>query len=112
MSTGDLKARLRLIAAWKKPGGKTPSEKMPNVHSTCTQAIYTIATLEAEVERLREAFLEIQAPLGNPPEQGDHGFQPDKTTRWWKELAIKYRKIARAALEDTDHANQKNPDAG
>ena len=44
--TTDLLARLRLVAAWRKPGGPTPSEPMPSNYRTACDAA-------AEIERLR-----------------------------------------------------------
>lgn len=60
--TTDLKARLRLLAAWKKPGGKTPSEKMPNVHAACLEAADALDAKDRTIERLREALAFYASP--------------------------------------------------
>lgn len=58
----DLIERLRLIAAWHKPGGPTPKEGMPNRTKTCLEAADRIAALEADNARLmglvKEAYHE------------------------------------------------------
>ena len=46
--TTDLLTRLRLIAAWRTPGGPTPSQPMPSNHVALNEAA-------AEIERLRMA---------------------------------------------------------
>lgn len=58
----DLIERLRLIAAWHKPGGPTPKEGMPNRTKTCLEAADRIAALEADNARL----------MGLVKEAGDH----------------------------------------
>ena len=51
----DLLARLRLVAAWRKPGGPTPSEPMPSNYRAACDAV-------DEIERLRAGWLRsIQA---------------------------------------------------
>ena len=53
--TTDLLARLRLVAAWRKPGGPTPSEPMPPNYRAACDAV-------DEIERLRAGWLRsIQA---------------------------------------------------
>ena len=48
----DLVARLRLISAWKTPGGPMPTEDMVNPHMTCTEAADRIEQLEAALEKI------------------------------------------------------------
>lgn len=45
----ELVERLRLIAAWKLPGGPTPKSKMPSVHKAAASAADHIERLEAEL---------------------------------------------------------------
>lgn len=53
--TTDLLARLRLVAAWRKPGGPTPSEPMPSNYRAACDAV-------DKIERLRAGWLRcIQA---------------------------------------------------
>jgi len=52
--TTDLLARLRLVAAWRKPGGPTPSEPMPSNYRTACDAV-------DEIERLRAGWLAMLA---------------------------------------------------
>lgn len=44
--TDDLVKRLRLISAWKTPGGPMPTEDMVNPHITCDEAANRIERLE------------------------------------------------------------------
>lgn len=37
--------RLRLLAEWKRPGGQTPSQKMPSTFKTADEAADIIETL-------------------------------------------------------------------
>lgn len=55
----NLIERLRLLAAWRKPGGPTPTERKPSTYATCIEAITEIERLTAQVERMREAEKEI-----------------------------------------------------
>jgi hypothetical protein len=50
--TDDLVARLRLISAWKTPGGPMPTEDMVNPHITCAEAADRIEQLEAALRRI------------------------------------------------------------
>jgi hypothetical protein len=45
--TDDLVKRLRIIGAWKTPGGPLPSEEMIKPHLTCEEAADRIEQLEA-----------------------------------------------------------------
>ena len=45
--TDDLVERLRIIVAWKTPGGPMPSEEMIKPHLTCEEAAARIEQLEA-----------------------------------------------------------------
>ena len=62
--TTDLLARLRLVAAWRKPGGPTPSEPMPSNYEAACDAVN-------EIERLRRSWLRvIQQENGCAPYTG------------------------------------------
>lgn len=50
----DLVKRLRLISAWKTPGGPMPTEDMVNPHITCTEAADRIEQLEAALRPFAE----------------------------------------------------------
>jgi hypothetical protein len=57
--TDDLVKRLRIIGAWKTPGGPLPSEEMIKPHLTCEEAanrieglMAVIASMEPEVNFL------------------------------------------------------------
>lgn len=50
--TIDALPRLRLLAEWHKPAGKTPLQKKPNTYQTISAAV-------AEIERLRAVLKEI-----------------------------------------------------
>ena len=50
----DLVARLRLISAWKTPGGPMPTEDMVNPHITCAEAADRIEQLEAALRIVME----------------------------------------------------------
>jgi len=50
--TDDLVKRLRLISAWKKPGGPMPTEDMVNPHITCDEAADRIEQLEAALREI------------------------------------------------------------
>ena len=56
----ELLERLKLLAAWRKPGGKTPTEPQPNTHKVATQAADAIEALltEREADKARIAALE------------------------------------------------------
>lgn len=47
--TTDLLTRLRLIAAWRTPGGPTPSQPMPTNHVALNEAADEIERLRREV---------------------------------------------------------------
>jgi len=49
----SLMERLELIAAWHIPGGQTPKQKCPAIHTNVREAAARIAALEAEVARLK-----------------------------------------------------------
>ena len=52
----DLVARLKLLADWRRPGGKTPTEPKPVDYKTCDEAAaYIAASIERE-RRLREVL--------------------------------------------------------
>jgi len=101
MSTPDteregLVERLRLIAAWRKPGGAEPHAKMPSTYKAATEAADMIeaqaaaiaaykasapsAALEAEVTRLRgllidpgdPAWEDARAVLATELQKADH----------------------------------------
>lgn len=52
--------RLRLIAAWHKPGGPTPKEKLPKRTKTCLEAADLIETQAREIERLTLTVRKLQ----------------------------------------------------
>ena len=47
--TDDLVKRLRIIGAWKTPGGPLPSEEMIKPHLTCEEAANRIEELNRAV---------------------------------------------------------------
>jgi hypothetical protein len=47
--TDDLVKRLRIIGAWKTPGGPLPSEEMVKPHLTCEEAANRIEELNRAV---------------------------------------------------------------
>ena len=59
--TDDLVARLRLISAWKTPGGPMPTEDMVNPHITCAEAADRIKQLEAALEKIARHDLQAIA---------------------------------------------------
>jgi hypothetical protein len=66
--TDDLVKRLRLISAWKTPGGPMPTEDMVNPHITCDEAADRIEELEKQLNRLedfitRDCVLRTEARL-------------------------------------------------
>ena len=54
--TDDLVARLRLISAWKTPGGPMPTEDMVNPHITCAEAADRIEQLEAAYAQQQQVW--------------------------------------------------------
>jgi hypothetical protein len=52
MMADDLVKRLRLISAWKTPGGPMPTEDMVNPHITCDEAADRIERLETVLRDL------------------------------------------------------------
>ena len=49
MASEEICARLELLAAWRKPSGQTPSEKMPNTYKTVTAALAHVRAQDAEI---------------------------------------------------------------
>jgi hypothetical protein len=54
--TNDLVKRLRIIGAWKTPGGPLPSEEMIKPHLTCEEAASRIEELEAALRTIDNAI--------------------------------------------------------
>jgi hypothetical protein len=59
----DLLARLRLVAAWRKPGGPTPSEPMPSNYRAACDAV-------DEIVRLRRGWLRVIQQENSCPATG------------------------------------------
>ncbi len=57
----DRLERLRLLEAWRKPGGPTPKEKMPNTYKTVKEAADALETLMEHAEAMAEALSRIEA---------------------------------------------------
>jgi len=70
----DLAERLLLIAAWRKPGGPTPKEQMPDTYGVATEAATRITALEADkaglVEYIREQITHVETRLQDGIELG------------------------------------------
>jgi hypothetical protein len=82
--TDDLVKRLRIIGAWKTPGGPLPSEEMIKPHLTCEEAADHIEGLEYALRSIAEV------PLGAEI--------PDRTTIWG--LATYMHETATDALKE------------
>lgn len=59
----DLVERLKLIAAWRKPGGPTPKENQPSTHKAVAEAVDRIETLAATITALRQRVAELEEAL-------------------------------------------------
>jgi len=75
--TDDLVKRLRIICAWKTPGGPMPLEEMIKPHVTCEEAANHIEKLEAALREVADCY--------TLPAQNDYS---------------EMREIARKALEE------------
>ena len=82
--TDDLVSRLRIIGAWKTPGGPLPSEEMIKPHLTCEEAADLIEGLEYALRSIAEV------PIGAEI--------PDRTTIWG--LAKHMQETAKDALKE------------
>jgi len=51
----SLVERLELIAAWHTPGGPTPKQKRPAIHTNVREAIARIAALEAALAKMQRS---------------------------------------------------------
>ena len=84
--TGDLVERWELVAAWRKPGGRTPKEQMPDTYTVATEAAARIAALEAEVAARQKAGDELRdrllAFVGAVCEYTNCGPDVDAIKRW------------------------------
>ena len=83
----DIVERLLLIAAWRKPGGPTPKESMPNTYTVATEAAEALTAKDAEIARLREALERIR------------DYAPEVTHGW----ALAIRTFARQAIATDSH---------
>jgi hypothetical protein len=82
--TDDLVKRLRIIGAWKTPGGPLPSEEMIKPHLTCEEAANHIEKLEAALRAIAEAPVTWEIP--------------SRTTVWG--LAVQMQETAKDALKE------------
>jgi hypothetical protein len=56
--------RLRLLAAWRKPGGRTPEHKMPNEYRVITDALEVLEAAQACIVEMEAEVLENARIIG------------------------------------------------
>ena len=54
-----LLARLDLLATWRKPGGPTPKQEMPNTYKTVVAAAATIRAQAKDLAEMKAAMASI-----------------------------------------------------
>jgi TolA-binding protein len=63
--TDDLVKRLRIIGAWKTPGGPLPSEEMIKPHLTCEEAAARIEELQKQLAASDKQIKDLEDEIEN-----------------------------------------------